>query len=288
MYQLPQLFLAVPFILSSLIAQEERQDLEREIERSTRELQTQIQEARKQLQTSMGEYPDEERIHVILVPLERAILSNQISTPILSSQVSAPVKKIHKRMGEKFKKGDVLIEMDNEIFRANIDKAESVLSRAKAGLTARTQLYRDNISSFLELKEAQALAASAEAELVLARTQLEGATIKAPFNGKVVTLAIEEFELPQPGQALIEIVNDEILLARALVPSLALPNLHIGKVLKVHIRETNTEVNAKITRIGAVIDPSSGTIAIDAEIDNRDGHLRAGMTGTTVIPKENR
>lgn len=276
-------FVATPLLALSLVAQEDKKALEEEIQKSTKDLQTQIQQAREQLEAALKEKPEEEELHVILAPKEKAVLSNQISTPILSSQVSETIKKIYKRMGESFKKGDVLIEIDDEIFVANVQKAEGVLSRAKAGLDAREKLFKDNISSYLELKEAQALAASAEAELVLARTQLDGATILAPFNGKVVAVAIEEFELPQPGQALMEVINDEVLLAKVLVPSTLFKNLSIGKIINVHIRETDTNEEARIIRIGAIIDPASGTVAIDAEVNNHDEHLRAGMTGTTTI-----
>jgi len=222
-------------------------------------------------------------VRVILTPLSRTILSSQISTPILSSQVSAPVTKIYKRMGETFKKGDSLIEIDRTVFFANLKKSKAILIRSNTVLDARQKLYNDSISSLTELKEAQAAVETAKAELALAINQYDWALIKAPYDGRVITVFVEEFELPQPGQALVEIMEDQKIIAKALVPAVHLSQLSIGKIFKVYVQEINKTVDATIIRIGAVIDPSSETISIDAEIDNSDHLLLPGMTGSIQL-----
>lgn len=257
-------------------------ELQKEIDEATEKLQMEIRQADKEIQQSEPARGNEE-VHVIIAAYHRTVLSNQISTPILSSQVSSIVEKIYKRMGEYFEKGDLLIKIDDAIFRANLNKAKAAVSRARALLDTRQHLYNDNIISFLDLKEAEAAAASAEAEFVLAQTQFDGAYVTAPYTGRVVSVAIEEFELPQPGQALIEIEETDKLLAKILYPSIYYKDLVIGKTLSVHIVETGTNVDAQIIRIGGAIDPSSSTIAVDAEIDNSDVKLLPGMTGVTNV-----
>lgn len=227
--------------------------------------------------------PTHRDLHVILAPNQRTVLSAQISTPILSSQVSAPVVAIYKRMGESFKEGEIILELDTTVFGANVIKAKTVLERSRTVLSARKALFDDDVASLVDLRDAQAAVATAEAELVLALNQYDAAIIRGPYNGKVVTLAIQLYELPQPGQALVEVIQDEILLAKILYPSSYLNELAIDKVIQVEVKETGKIVDAKIIRIGSVIDPSSATIAVDAEVDNKDGSLRAGMTGTTRI-----
>jgi len=224
-----------------------------------------------------------EQVRIILTPLSRTILSSQISTPILSSQVSAPVTKIYKRMGESFKKGDPLIEVDRTVFSANLKKSKAILLRAYTVLGARQKLYDDSISSLTELRDAQAAVAIAKAELALAQNQYDWALIKAPYDGKVVAVLVEEFELPQPGQALVEVIEDQKIIARALAPAALFQKLSIGKIIHVHIPAIDKTVDAKIIRIGAVIEPSSETIAFDAEIDNSEHLLLPGMTGFTKI-----
>ena len=57
-------------------------------------------------------------------------------------------------------------------------------------------------------------------------------------------------------------------------------HIKLGKEIKIDILETGKTITAKISRIGAVIDPSSATLRVEAEIDNRNGNLKAGMSGT--------
>ena len=260
-------------------------DLHREqLKNEANTLEAQASPNRRNLRTpAVPLMPSSQELEVILTPNDRTILYNQNSTPLLSSQVSLPVKKIYFRMGEHFMAGDVLLEIEDTIFRVNLLKAKATYERAQAIIQSRERLYSDHISSFLELKEAQATLATAEAELVLAQQQLMQTKIRAPYDGKVVQLLIQEHELPQPGQALVEIVNDKILIAKLLAPSIYLNQIKIGKYLRIHVKETDTEVYAKIIRIGAVIDPASGTIAVDAEIDNSDERFVAGMIGSTTI-----
>lgn len=282
-----RIYLFIPFLSIPLLFLSAQNKLESEIQETTKSLQEDINATRARVESALNRDTPyhEDVLHVILAPYRKTILSAQISTPVLSSQVSAPVTAIYKRMGESFKKGEILMIIDDTVYLANLEKARAVLDRGKTVLSARQSLFKDNIASYVDLKDAEAAVASAAAELALAENQVEASTIIAPYNGKVVNLNIEEFELPQPGQALMEIEEDDLLLAKVLVPSIYINSLQIGKIIDVHVKETNTIIPAKIIRIGAVIDPSSSTIAIDAEINNEEGLLKSGMIGTTNLTK---
>lgn len=211
---------------------------------------------------------------VFLDPLYRTRLYAEINVPII---------KIYKRMGDSFDQDDVLLVFDNRVFEGAHLKAEAALVKAQTELEGKSKLYQDDITSLFELKEAEANVATAKADLLAAKKNLDASIIKAPYKGKVVTLYIEEHELPQQGKELIEIVDDEKLIAKLLLPSRLLPKLKKGQKLTIHIKETGEDATAEITRISPVIDPTSSTIKIEAEIDNSEGNLHAGMIGTIRI-----
>lgn len=197
----------------------------------------------------------------------------------LSALVQSPVVKINKKMGESFVKGEVLIQLDDRVVKSNLEKALSALDRAKVEYEAKNQLFNENVASLFELKEAESNVATAHADVVIAQRDFDASSIEAPYDGKVVLLNISEYELPKTGSELIEIVKDDILLAKLLVPSSLLKTIKIGKKFKVNLYGEDQPVIAEIKRIGSVIDPSSDTIKIEAVIDNSQGNLRAGMTG---------
>jgi len=212
----------------------------------------------------------EDALRVIMEPQHRTYLSGE---------VQAPVVKIYKKMGDSFSKGDVLIKLDDTIFKANLKQAQAGYERAKVEYEGKKELYNDNVASLFELKEAEANLSMAEATVIIARKNFEATSIDAPYDGKVVSLGIEEYELSTQGTQLIEIVDDSVLLAKFLIPSTMLQQVKVGTPINIRIEETGDEITGTVARIGAVIDPSSSTIRIEVEVDNKDDKYRAGMTG---------
>ncbi|MEC7840117.1 MAG: efflux RND transporter periplasmic adaptor subunit [Chlamydiota bacterium] len=222
------------------------------------------------------EFP-EEMYQVVIDPLHRTQLS---------AEIQSPVTQINKYMGENFKAGESLIQLDDVVYQSNLKKAQAILDRANVELEAKKQLFNDNVASLFELKEAEANVAVAQADLSIAKRDLDATVVDAPYDGKVVSLNIEEHELTQAGEEIIEIIYDKVLLARLLIPASKLKEIKVGQTFNIEILEANKNFNAVIKRIGSVIDPSSATIRIEAEIDNSDGSLRAGMTGRALFDVE--
>lgn len=209
---------------------------------------------------------------VVLSPLHRTRLS---------SQISSPVRIISKRMGDSFIRGEVLIQLDDDVYIGNLKKAQASLMKAKTEFEGKRELYHEKAASLFELKEAEANLQSAESDVIVAKKNLDAVLLIAPYNGKVVSISIEEHELPLAGKELIEIVDDSYLLAKLLVPSDFTTRVNLGDTIDIHVKELNKSFKAVVKRISPVIDPSSSTFKVDAEIDNRDGILKAGMTGIT-------
>jgi len=207
--------------------------------------------------------------YIILDPKERTMLSTRITSP---------VEKINKRMGDAFERGDLLLELDNEIYQAEYLKTKALLEKAQTDVDAKRSLYQDNAASLFELKEAEAELAVAKADVVTARETYDETTLRAPYRGKVVSVFIEEHELPQAGTELLEILRDDILVAKFLVSSDE--TLVLGMPVYFTLNETGETIEATITRISPEIDPSSGTIKVEAEIDNMARKFLPGMSGT--------
>src|SRR5690606_13858671 len=90
----------------------------------------------------------------------------------LSAEIVSTVTTIPKRMGEMFKKNDVLMTLDDQVYKSNYQKMTAVLERAKAELSAQKRLYSHKAASLLELREAEAKLAAAQADLTLAAKEL--------------------------------------------------------------------------------------------------------------------
>lgn len=213
---------------------------------------------------------------VILEPEHRTTLSAQLT--------GIPVTKITKKIGDSFKEGELLIQFDPAIFEGNVKKAESDVIKTETKLEAKKVLYDEKSASLYELKDAEASHAEAEANMILAQKNFKAASIIGPYDGKVVRIMIEEFEVPHENtKDLIEVIDDNTLIAKLFVPSRKLSQIKVGDPLYIKLDDTGETITAHISRIGAAIDPSSGTILIEAEIENENSHLKAGMSGVAAF-----
>jgi membrane fusion protein (multidrug efflux system) len=217
-------------------------------------------------------------IRVVLEPRHRTALSAEVVSSVTS---------INKRMGETFKKNDVLMTLDDQVYKSNYAKALALIERAKAELRAQQRLYNDKAASLLELREAQAKLAVAEADFAQANKDLKACILTAPYDGEVQDVHVQEFERVEPGKPLMDILDDHILIAKILVPSRIGLTFRVGQELSVSIPEAKGNYSATVTHIAPGIDPSSSLIKIDSEIPNKDRTLRAGMIGTLELVPQN-
>jgi membrane fusion protein, multidrug efflux system len=208
------------------------------------------------------------------------------SSATLSSGVTSVVKSIPKELGQSFEKGDVLVLLDDTVFLADQLKTQSILERSEAQLSAKQELFKDDVASLLELKDAEAQVASSQAEVALAKQRLESCRITAPYSGRISNVFMSSHEMVQAGQELVKIVDDRMLLAKMLVPSNEYKGLNLGQSISIHVHETEVSVSGKISHIGASIDPASSMIKVYAEVINNQDVLRSGMIGTTSISSQ--
>ena len=130
----------------------------------------------------------------------------------LSPRFQATVTWIGVHKGDRVKKGDVIVRLDDAEYRAkvlesegNLVRAQADLANAEANLKRQYALSSKNIDSERALDDARrardmALAqiTVAQGQLAYARTYQEWCTIRAPINGTVLEKLVEADELVTP------------------------------------------------------------------------------------------
>lgn len=218
-------------------------------------------------------------------PLVRAQLTARNSA-VLAAEVGARIRQLHVVEGGSFDKGDLLISFDDALQQSQVARAEAVLTAAQRALAVNQRLHRLNSVGQVELDFAELEAAKAQAELTYARAILAKCKISAAFSGRVAEQRIREQEFAQPGQVLLEIIDDETPEVDFIAPSKWLAWLRIGQPLAVAIEETGRVYPAKVERIGARVDPVSQSVKVVARFAEVSPDLIAGMSGTISLSPE--
>ncbi|HEX5125637.1 MAG TPA: efflux RND transporter periplasmic adaptor subunit [Rhodocyclaceae bacterium] len=197
----------------------------------------------------------------------------------LASEISAKINRISVKEGDRFKAGQVLISLDCEMQTAQLQRAQASLDAAEKIYAANKRLADLNSVGKLELDTSQAEVAKSRADVSLIDTTLHKCNITAPFSGRVAEQKMREQQYVQAGQPILDILDDSTLELEFIVPSRWLVWLKSGYKFQVKIDETDASYPARITRLGARIDPVSQSIKVAAVIDGQFSDLIAGMSG---------
>lgn len=201
----------------------------------------------------------------------------------LAAEIGAKVSRLPLTEGDRFRRGVTLIAFDCTLQQAQLNKAKAALSAAEKTWNANTRLNELNSIGKVELDVSEAEVAKAKAEVASNASALSKCTVVAPFAGRVAEQKVREQQYVQPGQALLEILDDSALELEFIVPSKWLVWLKANQGFQVFIDETGKTYPAKIQRIGARVDPVSQSVKLSAVIDGKFAELIAGMSGKVLI-----
>jgi membrane fusion protein, multidrug efflux system len=204
----------------------------------------------------------------------------------ISAEIGARISRIHVGEGSPFRVGQALISFDCSVQRAQLGKSLADLAAAEKTFSANKRLAELNSVGSVEVETSQALARKAAADVQMSRTLLGKCVVAAPFSGRVAEQKAREQQFVQPGQPLLEILDDSSLELEFLVPSRWLIWLKPKTSFVVRIDETGKSYPATVLRTGARIDPVSQSVKVKGVIAGRFPDLLAGMSGVVAFPQQ--
>lgn len=207
----------------------------------------------------------------------------------LAAEIGAKINHLPVPEGAPFKAGQTLIQFDCSLQQAQLNKARAALVASDKTWQSNRRLAELNSVGKVELDVSEAEVLKARAEVAANAAMLGKCNITAPFAGRIAEQKVREQQYVQPGQALLDILDDSALELEFIVPSKWLAWLKPNYSFQVAIDETGKTYPAKIQRIGARVDPVSQSVKLSAVIDGKFNELIAGMSGRVLIaPPENK
>ncbi len=199
---------------------------------------------------------------------------------VISSEIQARVIRMPFRDGQRFKKGQTLVEFD-------CDKYYAELAAAKAELKARQTMVLNNQElatlhgiGRLEVEMSQAEWDKAKAAVKGAKVVVSHCHITAPFSGRVVKRLVNPHESVNPFDELLSILNDKEFDIELILPSSSLRWMRPESPFSFFIDETQEVYPAKVVGIGARVDPVSQTIRVFGRFQKTPPDVLAGMSGS--------
>ncbi len=212
------------------------------------------------------------------------------------------VKAVLVKNGDQVRKGQLLMRLDDAVQRQSLVAAEQQISGLQAQLDQANSIYerqqnlwKQNIGTEVQVLNAKTTAealksqlAAAQANIKLAREQVDMANVHAEISGIVdqVNIKVGEFFSPQSAAmptSGIRIVNNADLKVSVLVPENYLGKIGIGTPMKVVLPEANNrEINTKISVASKFIENTSRSFTVEGKLPN-DKDLRPNQNAIVKI-----
>ncbi len=201
----------------------------------------------------------------------------------LSAELGVKIARIHVREGERFKAGQALVSFECSLQEAQLEKAKAQVFAAQGTFEGNQRLVKFNAIGDVELRNSEAELLKAKAEQSYLQATVSKCQIAAPYGGRAGEWKAREQQFVQPGQPVLEIVDDGSLELEFILPTAAVANLRAAGNLRVAIDDTKKSYAARFVRAGAKADPVSQTTKVIAVLEGHHPELMAGMSGKVLL-----
>jgi len=210
---------------------------------------------------------------------------------VLRPEVSGRVTRLNFRDGERVRRGQLLVQLDDQLPQAQVKQSEAELSIARANHKRNQELLAQNFISQRTVDESAANLDVALAKLALAQATAARLKIVAPFDGIAGIRAVNVGDYLKDGTDMVNVEDIDVVYVDYRLPERFQTQVSKGQKAVVEIDALpGRKFDALIQAVDPLIDANGRSIAVRATIDNRQQVLRPGMFArvTTVFGERER
>ncbi len=208
---------------------------------------------------------------------------------VVRNEFPGLVTRIAFESGDAVRRGDILVELDTSIERAQLEATEAALELAEINLERTKGLREQNSVPQSELDRSVAEAKQARAALSNIEAVIAKMTIRAPFDGVLGIRQIDEGDYITGGASLVTLRNHEQVYVDFSLPQQNIPFLERGMTVRARAAGIlERPAVGSLTSRNAEVERGSRNIGLRALFDNPEGHLVTGMfvDVDVVLPTE--
>lgn len=228
----------------------------------------------------------------VRVPVEGTVVARNRAE--VTTRMMARVSELTADVGSSVRAGQVILRLGTEDIALNQAKAEAGVMVATAARDE-AQKHADRMDALLaqdvvpqvqrdlahlQLTQAQSQLAMAQATLKEVEVAGSYSSIRAPFNGEIVSRYIDEGDVAAPGMPLLVVEEAGPREGRLAVPVVAAEGLEIGSALQVSTLGGRVH-QAPVRTVAAGADPFSKTVEVRVILPE---DWPTGVSITALVP----
>ena len=218
----------------------------------------------------------------------------------LSTRMMGYVDKVHVNVGDKVRKGQLLVSINNADLQAKRAQVNAGITQATAAFNNAQKDYKRFKNLFAEQSASQKELDDMTANYEMAKARLESANqmknevnaqfvysnITAPFSGTITSKNVETGNMANPGVPLISIETPGNFEVMAMVPETEISEIKNGTTVDVLVKSINQTLKGRVTEVSTSAKNTGGQYLVKIDLNKTDANILSGMFTTVQFPVE--
>ena len=197
---------------------------------------------------------------------------------MLRPEVGGRVKQIHFNDGQRVRKGQLMVQFDDQLQQAQVAQARAELSIAEANHKRNQELVAQSFISQRSLDESAAALEVSRAKLSLAQATLQRLQVLAPFDGITGLKQINVGDYLKDGADMVNLEDIDAVLLDFRLPERFQSKIRAGQKAQLTVDALpGRPFTAIVQAVDPLIEPNGRSVGVRGCIDNRQQQLRPGM-----------
>ncbi len=199
----------------------------------------------------------------------------------LSFRVGGPISNSDILVGNYYRKGEVIAEIDPRDFLIKKERSEALLEQTQSEYERIKILFEKNNISASIYDKAKADYRAAKAAYETARFDLDDTRLLAPSNGYISDVFIEKYQDVKPSQPILRFIDIDQLKVEVYVPQEIAVRSDLPTTVELYLgKDLSKGYTASIKEVSKSTSSNNLSYLLTALLPNADRKLLAGMSGT--------
>jgi membrane fusion protein (multidrug efflux system) len=197
---------------------------------------------------------------------------------MLRPEVAGRVKQIFFNDGQRVRKGQLMVQLEDQLQQAQVAQARAELSIAEANHKRNQELVAQNFISQRSLDESAAALEVSRAKLSLAQATLQRLQVLAPFDGITGLKQINVGDYLKDGADMVNVEDIDAVLLDFRLPERFQAKVRAGQKAQLTVDALpGRPFSAIVQAVDPLIEANGRSVGVRGCIDNRQQQLRPGM-----------
>ncbi len=190
----------------------------------------------------------------------------------LAVQASGIVTEILFAANDKVDEGALLVQLDDQLERADLIDAEAAVKVSQAAVDRSEQLQERGVDTQATLDRALAALDAARSKLARTQAAIDLKALEAPFTGTIGIPQVEVGEYVSSGDFVATLQDLDNMTVDFSIPEQFRENVELGQPVRFGLSESTLDMSGTVSGIDPRGDPNTRLVNVRAEIGDLAGH----------------